>query len=64
MHHVCAFQDAIDAKITAAYQQLYISGDAATQRIAFEVDGNMTYVTDAKNHDVRTEGVHACMLAC
>ena len=47
----------IDAKISAAYTQLYVSGDPETQRIAFEVPGNMTYVTDAKNKDVRTEGM-------
>ena len=48
-------QGDIDAKVAAAYAQLYVTGDGATQRIAFEVPGNMTYVTDAKNHDVRTE---------
>ena len=47
----------VDAKIAAAYAQLYLTGDPATQRIAFEVEGNMTYVSDMKNHDVRTEGM-------
>ena len=52
----------IDAKILAAFGQLYLTGDPTTQRIAFEVDGNMTYVTDAKNHDVRTEGMSYGMM--
>ena len=52
----------IDAKIAAAYSQLYLSGDAATQRIAFAVPGNASYVTDAKNKDVRTEGMSYGMM--
>ena len=52
----------IDAKIAAAYSQLYLDGDAATQRIAFAVPGNMSYVTDAKNKDVRTEGMSYGMM--
>jgi len=52
----------IDAKVAAAYAQLYLVGDPATQRIAFEVPGNMTYVTDAKNKDVRTEGMSYGMM--
>jgi len=52
----------IDAKVEAAFSQLYLVGDPTTQRIAFEVDGNMTYVTDAKNHDVRTEGMSYGMM--
>lgn len=55
-------QSAIDAKVKAAFSQLYLTGDAATQRIAFEVPGNMTYVTDAKNRDVRTEGLSYGMM--
>jgi len=53
---------AADAKVDAAFRQLYVTGDAATQRIAFNVTGNMTYVTDAKNHDVRTEGMSYGMM--
>ena len=44
-------QAAIDAKITAAYNQLYVTGDPATQKIYYEVaEGNGTaYVSDMKN---------------
>jgi oligosaccharide reducing-end xylanase len=52
----------IDAKVAAAFAQLYLTGDPATQRIAFEVPGNMTYVSDMKNHDVRTEGMSYGMM--
>ena len=31
---------AADAKVDAAFRQLYVTGDAATQRIAFNVTGN------------------------
>lgn len=49
---------AVDAKIAAAFSQLYINGDPSTQRIYFEQPGNATaYVSDMKNNDVRTEGM-------
>ncbi len=48
----------VDAKISAAFSQLYVNGDPATQRIYFEQPGNTTaYVSDMKNDDVRTEGM-------
>lgn len=57
-------QSAIDAKLDAAFAQLYFHGDGATQRIYFEVPAeNASYVTDAKNHDVRTEGMGYGMMA-
>ena len=44
-------------KIHTAFQQLYY-GDASTQRIYHEVPSEgSAYVTDAKNGDVRTEGM-------
>ena len=52
----------IDAKIDAAVAQLYFSGDPATQRVVFEVPGNMTYISDMKNKDVRTEGMSYAMM--
>lgn len=55
-------QAAIDNKVADAFAQLYLTGDPATQRIAFEVENNMTYVTDAKNKDVRTEGMSYGMM--
>ena len=49
---------AVDAKIAAAFSQLYVNGDPVTQRIYFEQPGNATaYVSDMKNNDVRTEGM-------
>ena len=57
-------QSAIDAKLDAAFDQLYFRGDGASQRIYFEVPAeNASYVTDAKNHDVRTEGMGYGMMA-
>jgi endo-1,4-beta-D-glucanase Y len=50
-------QDEIDTKVKAAFEQIYF-GDAATQRIYYEVpEEGSAYVTDAKNGDVRTEGM-------
>jgi oligosaccharide reducing-end xylanase len=58
-------QKEIQAKIDAAYQQLF-HGDKQTQAIAFEggknENGPLMYVTDWANHDVRTEGMSYGMM--
>src|SRR5215472_3892095 len=58
-------QKEIQAKIDAAYQQLF-HGDPQTQAIAFRAGSNangpLTYVTDWANHDVRSEGMSYGML--
>ncbi len=55
----------IQAKIDAAYQQLF-HGDPQTQAIAFDAGSNangpLMYVTDWANHDVRTEGMSYGMM--
>ena len=58
-------QAEIQAKIDAAYQQLF-HGDAQTQAIVFaagsNANGPLMYVTDWANHDVRTEGMSYGMM--
>ena len=58
-------QQEIQAKIDAAYQQLF-HGDPRTQAIAFaagsNANGPLMYVTDWANHDVRTEGMSYGMM--
>jgi oligosaccharide reducing-end xylanase len=58
-------QKEIQAKIDAAYQQLF-HGDKQTQAIAFDAGSNengpLMYVTDWANHDVRTEGMSYGMM--
>ncbi|UWZ86585.1 glycosyl hydrolase family 8 [Occallatibacter riparius] len=58
-------QKEIQAKIDAAYQQLF-HGDPQTQSIGFaagkNADGPLMYVTDWNNHDVRTEGMSYGMM--
>ncbi len=53
------------ARIEAAYQQLF-HGDPQTQAIAFvagsNANGQLMYVTDWANHDVRTEGMSYGMM--
>src|SRR6202042_1389788 len=55
----------IDAKIEAAYQQLF-HGNPETQSLFFaageNADGPLAYVTDWANHDVRTEGMSYAMM--
>src|SRR5215469_13140924 len=58
-------QKEIQAKIDAAYQQLF-HGDPQTQAIAFaagsNANGPLMYVTDWANHDVRSEGMSYWMM--
>ncbi len=58
-------QAEIQAKIDAAYQQLF-HGDPQTQAIAFDAGSNangpLMYVTDWANHDARTEGMSYGMM--
>ncbi len=55
----------IDAKIQAAFQQLF-HGDPATQTVYYPVgknaNGPLAYLTDFANHDVRTEGMSYGMM--
>jgi oligosaccharide reducing-end xylanase len=58
-------QPQIDAKITAAFQQLF-HGDKSSQAIYYEVGSNangpLAYITDVANHDARTEGMSYGMM--
>lgn len=58
-------QTEIDAKIDAAYQQLF-HGDPQNQSVVFFVgqnaNGPLAYLTDWNHHDVRTEGMSYGMM--
>jgi len=51
----------IQAKIDAAWQQLFY-GDDASQRVYYPVGDDMAYVKDIGNDDVRTEGMSYGMM--
>lgn len=51
----------IDAKLQAAWQQLF-AGDPDSERLYYEVPGEMAYVPDINNHDVRSEGLSYGMM--
>ncbi len=53
----------VDAKIAGAWGQFF-QGDADTQRLYYPVVGDMAYVPDVANHDVRTEGLSYGMMIC
>ena len=56
-------EDEVADKIRTAYEQLYHTGSVERQRIYYELrDENTSYVTDVKNHDVRTEGMGYAMM--
>ena len=51
----------VKAKVDAAWQQLFY-GDENSQRLFYPVTGDMAYVPDINNHDVRTEGLSYAMM--
>ncbi|HTX66118.1 MAG TPA: glycosyl hydrolase family 8 [Opitutaceae bacterium] len=50
-----------DAKIDAAWRQLFY-GDDATQRVYYPAGADRACITDVGNHDVRTEGMSYGMM--
>lgn len=53
----------IAARIDAAWRQLF-TGDPDTERLYYPVDGDMAYVPDINNNDVRSEGLSYGMMIC
>jgi oligosaccharide reducing-end xylanase len=53
----------LDAKIAAAWKQYFLGADD-TQRLFYPVAGDMAYIPDIANQDVRTEGLSYGMMIC
>lgn len=53
----------VDARIAAAWSQLFYGSDES-QRLYYPVAGDMAYVPDVANNDVRTEGLSYGMMIC
>ena len=51
----------IDAKLAAAWQQI-AHGDPATQQLIYPIEGDMAYIPDVGNRDVRSEGLSYGMM--
>ena len=51
----------IDARLQSAWKQLF-EGDPDSQRLYYPVAGDMAYVPDINNHDVRSEGLSYGMM--
>ncbi|MGH7996295.1 MAG: glycosyl hydrolase family 8 [Opitutaceae bacterium] len=51
----------VSRKIDAAWRQLFY-GEDATQRVFYPVPGDMAYIADIANQDVRTEGMSYGMM--
>ncbi|MBK9991798.1 MAG: glycoside hydrolase [Verrucomicrobia bacterium] len=61
--HLGKTKTEVDAKIDAVWQQ-FTTGDDTTQRLFYSVPGDMMYVPDINNKDVRSEGMsYGMMLA-
>ena len=53
----------VDAKVSAAWRQ-FSGGDPGSQRLFYPVAGDMAYIPDVANNDVRTEGLSYGMMIC
>ncbi len=51
----------VKAKLDAAWRHFF-AGDPDSQRLYYEVDGDMAYVPDINNNDVRSEGLSYGMM--
>ncbi len=51
----------IDARVQGAWRQLF-EGDMDSERLFYPVAGDMAYVPDINNHDVRSEGLSYGMM--
>ena len=51
----------LDAKLALAWRQ-FARGDERTERLIYPVAGDMAYVPDVNNRDVRTEGLSYAMM--
>lgn len=63
-HDLLGKSDAdVDGRIAASWKQFFF-GDEDTQRLYFPVAGDMAYIPDVANSDVRTEGLSYGMMIC
>ncbi len=53
----------VTAKLTTAWHQLF-AGDENSQQLYYPVAGDMAYVPDINNNDVRSEGLSYGMMIC
>ena len=53
----------VEARLQSAWRQLF-AGDPDTQSLYYPVAGDMAYVPDINNHDVRSEGLSYGMMIC
>jgi oligosaccharide reducing-end xylanase len=53
----------VQARVQSAWHQLF-EGDLESQRLYYPVAGDMAYVPDIANNDVRTEGLSYGMMIC
>ena len=53
----------VDVKLAAAWNQFF-RGDENSQRLFYPIAGDMAYIPDVANNDVRTEGLSYGMMIC
>ena len=50
----------VDAKVNQVFEEVFFGPD----KVYFEVEDSLAYVSDIKNNDVRTEGMSYGMMMC
>ncbi len=55
-------QAQVDAKVQAAFNQLFVSGDQNNQRLLFDTSDGMSFIRAIDSNDIRSEGVSYGMM--
>jgi endo-1,4-beta-D-glucanase Y len=54
----------VSAKMDLLWNQFFVNGDAATQKVYYPVGTDMAYIYDSGDDDIRTEGLSYGMMIC
>ncbi|WNJ20062.1 glycosyl hydrolase family 8 [Pontibacter sp. G13] len=57
-------QAQVDAKMNQMWDQYFVNGNSATERLYYEVGSDMAYILDTGNDDIRSEGMSYGMMIC
>lgn len=57
-------ETAVEQKMNAIWNQLFVNGDINNERLLYEVGSDMAYILDTGNNDIRSEGQSYGMMIC
>lgn len=57
-----ATQAQVDARVQAAFNQLFVNGDTTNQRLLYDTSDGMSYIRAIDSNDIRSEGISYGMM--